>query len=334
MKVLRKIKNAISNGSGKNSYFDIFYTSLKYTMASALGFLMGESRYAKWFYNLYTGKTLDLENPKCFDEKVWWLKLNNRDPLLTICSDKYAVRDYVAEKGFADILIPLLDVYEKISDLDFKKYNREVIAKCNHNSGGRIFYNPASPLPDKELKMRLKMLKYILKRNAYVLSREWNYKNIRRKIVVEEVIRDKEGRLPLDYKFMCFDGEPKLLFLDLGVINNDQTYNHDYPRNIYDMGFNLLPVLETRPNAKYQVHKPQNFEKMVEIARELSTPFPFCRVDLYNVDGKVYFGEITFYHGGGCNDIQPEEWDLKIASWINLDSPKIKLEKEDSPQKT
>ena len=140
------------------------------------------------------------------------------------------------------------------------------------------------------------------------------------------MIRDKNGRLPLDYKFMCFDGEPKLLFLDLGVINPDQTYNHNYPRNIYDMEFNLLPVLETRPNAEYKVDKPDNFEKMVEVARALSEPFPFCRVDLYNVEGQVYFGEITFYHGGGCNSIQPEEWDLKIASWIDLNSPKIKLE--------
>lgn len=326
MKILTKVKNIISNASGKNSRFDIFYTSLKYTIATVLGLFMGETKYAKWFYNLYTGKTLNLMNPRYFDEKVWWLKLNNRDPLLTVCSDKYAVREYVTEQGYADILIPLVDVYEKISDIDLDKYNDEVIIKCNHNSGGHIFYNKNNPLSDNELKYQLKRLNFILKRNAYVLSREWNYKNIKRKIVVEKVIRDKNGKLPLDYKFMCFDGEPKLLFLDLGVINPDQTYNHDYPRNIYDMEFNLLPVFESRPNAPYPVDRPKNFEKMVEIARVLSRPFPFCRVDLYNVDGQVYFGEITFYHGGGCNNIQPEEWDLKIASWIDLKSQKIKLE--------
>lgn len=328
MKVLTQIKNAISNASGKNVFFDLFYISLKYNTASFLGFLLGETNYAKWFYNLYTGKKLDLINPKYFDEKVWWLKLNNRDPLLTVCSDKYAVREYVAENGLADILIPLVDVCEKPSEIDFEKYDGEVIVKCNHNSGGHIFYNEKNPPSNKELKLQLKMIEYIFKRNAYVLSREWNYKNIKKRIVVERVIRDKEGNLPLDYKFMCFDGEPRLLFLDLGVINSNRTYNHNYPRNIYDMEFNLLPVLETRPNAEYQVEKPQNFERMVEIARKLSKPFPFCRVDLYNVDGQVYFGEITFYHGGGCNNIQPEEWDLKIGSWIDLNNPKIVTQKD------
>jgi hypothetical protein len=122
---------------------------------------------------------------------------------------------------------------------------------------------------------------------------------------------------------MCFDGEPKLLFLDIGLINEDKSYNHHYPRNIYDMDFNLLPVKESRENAPDPVEKPRNFERMVEIARTLSQPFPFCRVDLYNLDGDIYFGEITFYHGGGCNNIQPEEWDLKMGSWIDIHSPKI-----------
>ena len=186
-----------------------------------------------------------------------------------------------------------------------------------------MFYDPKNPLPEREIKYHLKELRFILHQNASVLSREWNYKNIPPKLIVEKVIRNQKGELPLDYKFMCFDGEPKLLFLDLGVINPDRTDNHKYPRNIYDMDFNLLPVLETSPNADYPVDKPENFEFMVEIARKLSQPFPFCRVDLYNVDGKVYFGEITFYHGGGCNDIRPEEWDLRMGSWIDLTSPKI-----------
>ena len=207
--------------------------------------------------------------------------------------------------------------------MDFLKYNVEIVAKCNHNSGGHVFYNPKNPLSKKEIGTAKKRLKFILKRNASVLSREWNYKNISPKIVVEEVIRTKSGELPLDYKFMCFNGEPKMLFLDLGVINPDSSYNHDYPRNIYDMDFNLLPVFETRPNADFPVEKPENFEKMVEIARTLSQPFAHCRVDLYNVDGKIYFGEITFYHGGGCNKIEPEEWDLRMGKWIDINNPKI-----------
>lgn len=321
--LLRKIKNALSNIGGSGNSFEMLYYRLKYGIASFLGIIWSEEHYAKWFYHLYTEKKLDLKNPKTFDQKLWWLKLNNRDPKLTICSDKIAVRDYVKNCGYEDILIPQLDTFTSVKDLDFAKYDDEVVVKCTHNSGGHIFYNPKTPPSKKELRLAKKRLKFILKRNASVLSREWNYKNIPPHLTVEKVIRTKKGELPLDYKFMCFNGEPKMLFLDLGVINPDNSYNHDYPRNIYDAEFNLLPVWETRPNADYPVEKPANFEKMVEIARKLSQPFPHCRVDLYNVDGTIYFGEITFYHGGGCNKIEPEEWDIKMGSWIDINSSKV-----------
>jgi len=321
--MLTSIKNFLSDSGGKNGYMEMIYYRIKYFVAVFLGKIWSKEKYARWFYNLYTGRELNLEDPKRFDEKIWWLKLNNRDPKLTLCSDKIAVRDYVTEAGYADILIPNIAVYDSVNDISFDTFESEVVVKCNHNSGGLLFYNPHSLPSKKELKLAKKRLSYIKKCDASVLSKEWNYKNIKPRILVEKVIRDKEGNLPLDYKFMCFDGEPKLLFLDLGLINDDKTYNHKYPRNIYDMDFNLLPVFETRPNADYDVRKPDNFDKMVEVARKLSQPFPHCRVDLYNVDGRVYFGEITFYHGGGCNKIEPEEWDLKMGSWIDLDSPKI-----------
>jgi len=318
-----KIKDAVASLGNKSQFGSTVYHWAKYTIAKLLGSIWSEEHYAKWFYHLYTGRNLNLDNPKFFDEKVWWLKLNNRHPLLTRCSDKNAVRSYVEECGYADILIPQFDTFKTANDLDFSKYDEEVIVKCNHNSGGYLFYDPANPLTVKEIRNGKKKLNFILKQNASVLSREWNYKNIPPCLVVEKVIRDKRGKLPTDYKFMCFDGEPRLLFLDLGLVNNDHSYNHHYPRNIYDMDFNLLPVKETRPNAPYFVEKPENFEYMIEIARKLSQPFPHCRVDLYNVDGKVYFGEITFYHGGGCNNIEPKEWDIKMGKWIDINSPKI-----------
>lgn len=323
MGVLTKVKDYVAHISDVSALGDKIYYFAKYGTAKFLGAIWSEEHYANWFYHLYTGKQLNLDDPQRFDEKVWWLKLNNRDPMMTKCSDKYAVRAYVKEQGLEDILIPQYEALDSVKKLDVKKYTEEVVAKCNHNSGGHLFYDPANPLTEKELKVKYKKLKYIMKQDASVLSREWNYHDIPHKIIVEKVIRDKDGELPLDYKFMCFDGEPKLLFLDLGVINKDKSYNHDYPRNIYDMDFNLLPVYETRPNADYEVPKPENFERMVEIARKLSQPFPHCRVDLYNIDGAIYFGEITFYHGGGCNDIQPEEWDYKMGSWIDINSPKI-----------
>ncbi|MBE6786765.1 MAG: carboxylate--amine ligase [Ruminococcaceae bacterium] len=315
-----KIKVFLRNWADKSNFGSMIFQFARKTVARLL-LILPDKKYAQWFYKLYTGKSLDLENPRYFDEKVWWLKLNNRDPLLTTCSDKHLVREYVKNCGFEEILIPQVGLYNNAKEIPFKQYKEEVIIKCTSGSGENFIY---SPTKDNDTKMIIRRMNYALKQNPFLYSREWNYKNIENKITVEKIIRDKEGKLPLDYKFMCFDGEPKLLFLDIGLIDENNIYNHHYPRNIYDMDFNLMPFKETRENYDGLIEKPENFEKMIEIAKKLSEPFPFCRIDLYNLDGKIYFGEITFYHGGGCNDIQPEEWDLRLGSWIDIENPKIK----------
>ena len=319
--MLFKIKVALRNWSDKSNFGSIVFQFARKTVAKFL-LILPDEKYAQWFHKLYTGKGLNLKEPRYFDEKIWWLKLNNRDPLLTQCSDKHAVRDYVKEKGFKDILIPQVGLYNNAKEIPFDQYIDEVIIKCTSGSGENYIFTPGKI---NDTNMIVKRMNYALKQNPYWYSREWNYKNIDRKITVEKIIRDKNGKLPTDYKFMCFNGEPKLLFLDIGLIDENNIYNHNYPRNIYDMDFNLMPFKETRDNYLGDINKPDNWEKMIEIAKCLSEPFPFCRVDLYNVDGKIYFGEITFYHGGGCNDIQPEEWDLKLGSWIDINNPKIKL---------
>lgn len=317
--MLFQIKTALRNWSDRSNFGSIVFQISRSLAARAL-LILPDTTYAQWFHKLYTGKRLNLKNPQTFDEKIWWLKLNNRDPFLTVCSDKYAVREVVKKAGLSEILIEQYGVYDKAEDIPYGKINEESIIKCTSGSGENVFFDPHNP-PD--LKMLKRRLNYALKQNLFWFSREWNYKNVPRRLVVEKVMRDSSGCLPIDYKFMCFDGEPKLLFLDIGLIDENNIYNHKYPRNIYDMEFNLLPVKETRENYKGKVEKPHNWDYMVEIAKKLSAPFPFCRIDLYNIDGKVFFGEITFYHGGGCNDIQPEEWDYKIGSWIDIDSHKI-----------
>lgn len=317
--MLVRIKDKLKNWASKSEFGYMMFQRIRNTFVKLMS-LRSDEKYAKWFYKTYTGKTLHLDSPVYFDEKLWWLKLNNRDSLLTRCSDKYLVRDYVKECGLEDILIPEVAVYQRPEDIDFSAFKEEVILKCNHGSGENFLIKPNAPINKKAI---IKKLRYALKQKYYLISREWNYKNIKPCIIADKVIRDKAGKLPLDYKFMCFDGEPKLLFLDLELLKDDGSYDNTYPRNIYDMNFNLLPVHETRANSPYKVKKPENFDRMVEAARILSKPFAHCRVDLYNMDGKVYFGEITFYHGGGCNDIQPEEWDRKMGDWIDLNSPKI-----------
>lgn len=320
--MLREIKDALgkwrdSSETGEKAFGLIRRTALFFLQA------IPDEPYAKLFYKVYTGKKLNLDNPKLFNEKLWWLKLNNRDPLLTKCSDKYLVREYIVECGFKDILIPQIDVFDKADDINFEKYNFPVVIKCNKDSGGIVFYDPRDKHRFNK-KDAVRKLNNALKQRYYLISREWNYKNIPPKLVVEKVIRDKNGNLPSDYRFFCFDGEPKFMMMDFGVMTEEGHHKYEFPRNIYDMSFNLIPVRFGRDNYDGIVEKPLNFERMIEIARVLSNPFPMCRVDLYNIDGAIYFGELTFYHGGCCQEITPEKWDLLFGSWIDLNSKKIK----------
>lgn len=319
--MLREIKDALgkwrdSSKTGAKAFGLIRSTALFFLQ------IIPDEPYAKLFYKVYTGKKLNLETPVSFNEKLWWLKLNNRDPLLTKCSDKFLVRQYVEECGYKDILIPQLDVFDDARDIRFEKYTFPVVIKCNKDSGGIVFYDPDLK-QSFDKKYAIKELNHALKQKYYLISREWNYKNIPPKIVVEKVIRDKNGMLPRDYRFFCFDGEPKFMMMDFGVMTEDGHHKFEFPRNIYDMEFNLMPVRFGRDNYNGKVAKPLNYERMIEIARALSKPFPMCRVDLYNLDGKIYFGELTFYHGGCCQEITPEEWDIRFGSWINLNSSKI-----------
>lgn len=273
-------------------------------------------KYAINYLSIRNKENYNIKSPKTFDEKLWWLKLNYRDDLLTLCTDKYKVREYIIECGFEDILVKLYGKYDSFEDINFKSLPSEFIIKANHVSGGNYICRDKSKLDKKKLSRKYKKL---LKRNYYLRSREWNYKNIEPCLIIEEVLNNNDDLPLLDYKFMCFNGEPKLLFIDIGVANNDGSHSRNYYRNIYDMNFEPVNMKETRESYKYElIDKPSNFEEMIKIARKLSKPFPHARVDLYNVNGKIYFGEITFYHGGGVNNIEPQEMAFEMGKWINL----------------
>ncbi len=276
-----------------------------------------DEEFAKKYYHKNTGKILNTENPQTFDEKLWYLKLHERDPLLTICTDKYRVRDYVTKCGLSHLLNNLYGVYDSFEEIPFETLPEAFFIKCNHTSGTNVIY-------DRNQKFDYKFYKhefdFWMQRNYYWGSREWNYKDISPKIICEKILRDKNGKLPMDYKLMCFGGKVKLLFLDIGVATSQGEHAEHYYRNIYDRDFKLMPIKETRENyLENPVDKPENWDLMIEYAEKLAQPFKTCRVDLYNVDGKIYFGEITFYHGGGCNNIQPDEWAKIMGSWIPLE---------------
>lgn len=278
---------------------------------------MTDEEYAHWKYKLRTGRELNLTEPKTFDEKVWYLKINVRDPLMNKCTDKYRVREYVEQCGLGHILNTLYGVYDSVESIDFETLPDLCFLKCNNASGINMIFDRKKEF-DYQTFTRIfsKSLAY----DYYWEGREWNYHNITPKIICEKVLMDKAGRLPMDYKFMCFNGKVKLLFLDIGVADDAGRHAAEYYRNIYDRDFKLMPIKETRENyLQKPIEKPENWEEMIEYAERLSKPFRHCRIDLYNVEGKIYFGEITFHHGGGCNDIQPEEWALKMGEWISLE---------------
>ena len=315
---IRKLQEQISRISRKNLF-------LKKIARNASNFQvnidnkLSDEKFAQKQYYKFNKEYLNLDNPKTFNEKLWWLKFHYRNPLEKICSDKYRVREYVKECGLENILVELKGVYDKPQDIPFDKYIDEVFIKINVGSGGNILYNPKERFDKKFFEWDFESQ---LKNDCFKYSREWNYKDVESKIVCEQVLRDKNGNLPKDWKFMCFDGEPKLLFYSIGACDSTGRHSVEGQRytNVYDMEFNYVPIESSYPtNPDMLVQIPENFDEMKEYARILSKPFPHCRIDFYNVDGKIYFGEITFYHSGGCGNISPREWAEKMGSWINLD---------------
>lgn len=284
--------------------------------------------YAKTYYRDKTGGVLNIENPQTFDEKLWWLKLNYRNPLETICSDKDKARQYVAKCGLGSILNKQYGVWDDAEKIDFQVLPSPCFLKCNHVSGTNVIYDKGKPFDQKKF---VHDFNRSLKMNYYIQSREWNYKNIAPRIVAEKVLRDKNGNLPLDYKFLCFHGVPKLMLYDVSVCNEDGTHRASAQRNVYDDEMKLLPGVKlTRERHAEKLHiSREEFDKMKEYATILSKPFPHVRVDFYCVDGKIYFGEMTFYHMGACNKIEPPEFALEMGSWINLEKVKAEIENEE-----
>lgn len=282
--------------------------------------VQSNTRFANNMYKKYTGKTLNLETPRTYNEKLWWLKFHYRNPLQTICCDKYRVRGYVETCGLSHILVKLYGVYKSAKEIDFSQFEHEVFLKINSGSGGNIIYDPKNPF---NIKNFVTDFNSRLRHNYYYNSREWPYKNVPARIVCEEVLRDSSGALPIDYKFMCFGGKCEFLFYSGGVC--DETGRHSVTgeryTNVYDMNFRYVPLSVDQPTRPdITVEKPATFDKMKEYAEILSKPFPHCRVDFYSLEEKIYFGEITFYHGGGCRCFKPDEWNERFGDLIDLSS--------------
>lgn len=270
--------------------------------------LLSDKIFLKLKYLYIFHKKLDLKSPETFNEKLQWLKLYNRNPLYTQLVDKLLVRNYVEKRIGKGYLIPLLGVWKNFSEINFDKLPKEFVLKPNHTSGDIFICHNKADINYRELK---KLICYWLRRDYYKLHREWPYKDVQRKIIAETLLKTEDNKSLIDYKFFCFNGVPKIMF-----VATDREIDTKF--DFFDMDFNHLDLINGHPNAKQIINKPKNFEKMKILAAKLSKDIPHVRVDFYEVNGKVYFGEMTFFHWSGFVKFEPEEWDYKLGKMLDL----------------
>ncbi|WP_209510531.1 ATP-grasp fold amidoligase family protein [Sedimentibacter acidaminivorans] len=263
------------------------------------------------FYHRIKSK-LNLKNPRSFNEKLQWLKLYDRNPVYTNLVDKYEVRKYISKTIGEEYLIPLIGVWDKFDAIDFSKLPNHFVLKCTHDSGGIIICKDKSKL---DIEAAKKKINKSLKRNYYYLGREWPYKNVKPRIICEKYMVDESGIELKDYKFMCFNGKVRCSFVCLNR-NSQSGLNVDF----YDMDWNPMSFERHYPSSGTTIPRPINFDKMIDFAEKLSKNIPFVRVDFYETNGHLYFGELTFHPGSGFEEFTPELYDYLLGSWIKLPS--------------
>lgn len=276
-----------------------------------LFYIFSDKCYLKILYRVYFKKKLNLDNPKTYNEKIQWLKLNDRKKIYTTMVDKDKAKEYVASIIGEEYIIPNIGVYERFSDIDFDKIPNKFVIKTTHDSGGVFICRDKSKVDYKKMK---KIITKSLKRNFYKFRREWPYKNVKPKIIIEKYMEDEKRASIRDYKFFCFNGKPKLMYVSEGM------ENHSTAKMCFlDMDYNLTKVKRKDYRLFEKIpEKPINFEKMKELAAILSKDIPHLRVDFYEIDGKIYFGELTFATCAGFVPFEKDEYDVLLGSWINI----------------
>lgn len=307
----------------KNIYHNTWLGKvLIYVYHTSKNHLIPDKTYVKYRYKSQFGKFPNLDNPKTLNEKINWLKLNDRTPLHTQCADKYAVRNFITEKIGEQYLVPLYFQTKDPKEIKPENLpNTPCIIKTNHDSGGGIFILNKSKVDWKNIQ---KVLKKRLKKNYYPQSKEWQYKNIIPRIIVEELLQDSNGNIPFDYKLHCFNGKVRMIQVDMGRGTEEHYrnwYNSHWEREPYKWTVPLANGKSTEPS-KDDIAKPATLEKMIALSQILAMPFDYVRADWYDVEGKLYFGELTFHHDGGCRPILPKEWDYKLGSELILGAHK------------
>lgn len=302
MRKIMKIENIINNPKKILMFF----------LEKGILNWMPDYQYLKVLYWVHEGKKLNLDKPTTLKEKLQWLKLYNRKPEYTIMVDKYEVKKYVASLFGDKYVIPTIGVWDAPEEINFEKLPKKFVLKCNHNSGlGMCICKDKENL---DLNKVRKNLKRGLRQNYYKLGREWPYKNVKRKIICEQYLENEDGSPLVDYKFYCYGGEPRYFMYSLGEADHN-VRNHKFDMELHsiDYLFKKIPAIKIE-----EIDLPSNIGEMIEIVKVLCKGFPHIRIDLYNINGKIYFGEMTFYTSSGFINIDSMEFSQKMADLIDL----------------
>lgn len=288
--------------------YSLYKRILLKILNKCVDFISSET-YLKLKFYIITGRELNLARPSSFNEKLQWLKLNDHHPEYTLLVDKYMVKEYVSKRIGTQYLIPTIGVWDNADSINFDTLPNKFVLKCTGDSGSVIICKDKKKL-DYDC-ARLSLTKS-LGQNFYKFSKEYPYRDVKPRIIAEEYKVDERYGELMDYKFFCFNGQIAIVQLDY-----DRFAGHK--RNLYDPDWNLLPVELEYPSDRNRIfEKPINYEKMKEIASTLSKGIAHVRIDLYNINGAIYFGEMTFFHGSGFEHFKPLEWDYKLGDLLLL----------------
>ncbi len=304
MKIATILNNFFMNKYLMNKFVQELYKKIE---------ILTDYKIERWYFKKENGYHLNLRNPRSFNEKVVWKKIYDRNPLLPIVADKYKVRNYIkkslGQRAAENILTPLLYVTDRPESIPFDELPAEYIIKANHGSGLNIIVEKDSSISQKDI---IKRSKKMLGVPYGVIGNEWAYQQIERKLVLEKLLKDENGKLPQDYKFHM--ANRKCIFIQVDF----QRHSADHTRSLFDKDWNYIDASNRYPKGP-RIKKPENLDEMIAISNKLSRDFDYVRVDLYSIKNDVYFGELTNYHGGGSDKFTPtsidfefgEKWKLK-----------------------
>lgn len=280
--------------------------------------LINDKLYLKNCYRLAMNKKIDIEHPISFNEKLQWLKLYDRKKEYTKMVDKYESKLYVSKIIGEEYIIPTLALYDSFDEIDFSKLPNQFVIKTTHDSGGVVICKNKNKF---NINLAKKKINNSLKNNYYYSGREWPYKNVKPKIIIEEYMEDSKDKSMQDYKLFCFNGEPKYI-----LVCSDRDTN--LKETFFNLNWGKAPFKRSQHETDYSINRPSKLEEMKKLAKKLSKDIPFLRVDFYEINNKVYFGELTFYPASGFSKFDPEMWDKKLGEMIKLPSKKDMIKNE------